>query len=204
MIKYFVIFLVAGLGYCNNIKAQTSVPTTGQGVAMFVTPTSNSIYIDQVGDNNNITVSQDGQGHSATVTTGATSNVDYATLSIIQQGTGAKVASLDIKSGINNTASISQDGAGNHTANIQVFAGNGNIANVTQTGNANHIVDLKLTGNDNRATVAQSGNQQNKANIDLTNVLGPASIDLQQSGGQTFTIQQYCMSPSGCSTTVRQ
>jgi hypothetical protein len=194
MIKYALVFLIAGLGYCNNIKAQT----------MFVSPTTNSIYIDQVGDNNNITVSQDGVGHSAVITTGANANVDYATLSIIQQGTGAKIAGIDIKAGINNTASIQQDGSGNHTANIQILSGNGNIASVTQTGNANHIVDLKLTGSDNRATVAQSGNQQNKANIDLVNVLGPASIDLQQSGGQTFTIQQFCMSPSGCSTTVRQ
>jgi hypothetical protein len=192
MIKYAIIFLIAGLGYCGNICAQN------------VNSTANSIYIDQVGDNNNITVLQDGQGHSASITTGANTNVDYATLSIIQQGTGYKTAAVDIRSGINNNASIQQDGAGNHTANIQIFSGNGNTANVTQTGNANHIAEVKLTGNNNLANVNQSGNTQNKAYIDLTNVLGPASVDLTQTGGQTFTIQQFCMNPSGCSTTVRQ
>jgi hypothetical protein len=188
---------VAGLGYCKNTKAQTVGITA-------TNPYASSIYIDQVGDLNNITVSQDGPGHSATITTGANTNVDYATLSILQQGTGAKTATIDVKGGVNNSANIQQDGNGNHTANVQIFSGNGNSANITQTGAANHIADVKLTGNGNSATVNQSGNQQNRANIDLTNVLGPASVDLTQTGGQSFTIQQFCMNPSGCSTTVRQ
>ena len=36
----------------------------------------NTIIIDQIGSNNSYTVSQDGTGHTATVTTGRVSDVD--------------------------------------------------------------------------------------------------------------------------------
>ena len=98
----------------------------------------NTITIDQIGSNNSYTVSQDGVGHSASVTTGRVSDVDYLTLSITQGGTGAKTATVEVKSGINNGITISQDGAGNHTASIQNLAGNANNITISQSGAGSH------------------------------------------------------------------
>ena len=82
--------------------------------------------------------------------------------------------------------------------------GNSNTVDAVQKGAGQHQLTTSLTGNNNNATVVQEGAQQNKATIDLTNVGGPSMLDLQQSGGKNFTIQQMCSNPSGCSITVRQ
>jgi hypothetical protein len=82
--------------------------------------------------------------------------------------------------------------------------GNNNTVTATQTGTAQHYLETKLTGNGNSVLSDQSGNISNKANIDLTNGGGPATLDLQQTGGKFFTIIQTCTNPAGCNTTVRQ
>ena len=51
---------------------------------------SNSIYIDQVGSSNQISVSQSGSGHSATLTLGKDSSLDTSNVSVTQQGSGAR------------------------------------------------------------------------------------------------------------------
>jgi len=122
----------------------------------------NTINIDQIGDNNNITVEQkDANGHTATITLGKTSSVDYTTLAILQQGTGIKTASVEIKSGINNGINISQDGAGAHTTAIQNLIGSGNNINITQQGAGNHSFTISnytsATNNGNTINATQSG-----------------------------------------------
>jgi hypothetical protein len=82
--------------------------------------------------------------------------------------------------------------------------GNNNTVDAVQKGAGQHQLTTNLTGNGNSALVVQEGSQQNKAIIDLTNAGGPATLDLQQSGGKNFTIQQMCGNPAGCTTTVRQ
>lgn len=121
---------------------------------------NNTIYIDQVGRGNQTTVSQDGEGHSATINTGAVSPTDYNVFSIIQQG-AAKTASIELKAGINNTFNIQQEGTGNHTASIQNMIGSGNSISVNQTGGGNHSLTVtnpwNATNNGNTITATQSG-----------------------------------------------
>lgn len=122
----------------------------------------NTVNIEQIGDNNSISVDQrDSNGHSATVSLGKTSAVDYTTLSILQQGTGIKTASVEIKSGINNGINISQDGAGAHTAAIQNLIGSSNSINITQQGAGNHSFTISnnnsSTNNGNTINATQSG-----------------------------------------------
>ena len=120
----------------------------------------NTIAIDQVGSNNQITITQDGSGHSASVNAGGASSVDYNVFSIMQQG-AAKTASIDLKAGINNTFNIQQDGTGNHSASIQNFIGSGNQVNVSQSGSGNHSFTATnyagQTNNGNTVTATQSG-----------------------------------------------
>ena len=121
----------------------------------------NTITIDQIGSNNSYTVSQDGSGHTASVITGRVSDVDYLTLSITQSGTGAKTATVEVKSGINNGITISQDGAGNHTASIQNLSGNANNISISQSGAGTHefnvINTAGSTNNNNTISATQSG-----------------------------------------------
>ena len=120
----------------------------------------NTVVIDQIGSGNQTTIVQDGTGHSASLTTGGISPTDYNVFSILQQG-APKVASIDLKAGINNTFSIQQDGTGNHTAAIQNMIGSGNQINLQQSGAGNHTFTVSnytgSTNNGNTINATQSG-----------------------------------------------
>jgi microcompartment protein CcmK/EutM len=133
---------IAGL-QCSNTKAA-----------------DNTIIIDQIGSGNTTTIVQDGSGNSASITAGSTSAVDYNVFAITQQGNN-KTASIELKSGINNTFNIQQDGPGNHTASIQNMIGSGNSVTVTQQGAGNHTLTVtnpyNATNNGNTVTATQTG-----------------------------------------------
>ena len=120
----------------------------------------NVVNVDQVGSGNTTTIVQDGDGHSATVTTGGISPTDYNVFSILQSG-AAKTATIDLKAGINNTFNIQQDGTGNHNASIQNFIGSGNQVTVSQSGAGNHSFTVtnpnNSTNNGNTVTATQAG-----------------------------------------------
>ena len=143
-----------------NCTAQTIVGSTVDGTAIYAPTSGNLIYIDQIGSGNTTTVIQDGEGHSAVITAGSTSPTDYNVFSIMQQG-AAKTATIELKSGINNTFNIQQDGTGNHSASIQNMIGSGNNINVTQQGAGSHTLNVtnpfNATNNGNTVTATQSG-----------------------------------------------
>ena len=120
----------------------------------------NVINIDQVGNGNTTTVNQNGSGNTATINAGAISGVDYNVFSITQQGNN-KTASIELKSGINNTFNIQQDGTGNHIAAIQNMIGSGNNVNVSQSGSGIHSLTVtnpnNAINNGNTVTATQSG-----------------------------------------------
>lgn len=118
----------------------------------------NTITVDQIGSNNTISITQEGLGHSATISVGSISDVDYSVFNIVQQG-AAKTASVEVKSGLNNGIDISQSGSGNHTANIQNLQGSGNNITIGQSGAGSHtlIVDSNNVNTGNTITTAQSG-----------------------------------------------
>lgn len=121
----------------------------------------NSITIDQVGDNNTISITQDGSAHSVSLTLGKTSSADNTNINIVQQGTGAKTATIEIPSGINNGVVLFQDGVGNHTANIQNLNGSANNIGITQTGAGTHSMTItggtSTVNSNNTVDVTQSG-----------------------------------------------
>jgi len=120
----------------------------------------NTIDIEQIGSSNTITIVQDGSGNSATIKAGTTSDVDYNTFTITQQG-AAKTASIELKSGVSNTFNIQQDGTGNHNASIQNMIGTGNNIGITQQGAGSHSFTVtnpnNATNNGNTVTALQQG-----------------------------------------------
>ena len=185
-------------------------------------PVNNYLYIEQVsGSYNNVNISQSGMKNTMYLGVAGNSNTVDTTqvgtnyLNGLVQGNTNTVTSLQtntsgtnyqetkIMSGNNNTISVSQKDNGNNLM-FNTITGNSNTISAVQEGGGNHYLENKLTGNGNSVLANQSGATGNKANIDLTNAGGPASIDLQQSGGKSFTIIQGCANPAGCTTVIRQ
>ena len=144
-----------------NSHAQGMIGVNADGTAILAPSGSNSIYIDQIGSYNSITINQDGTGHAATVTMGLTSAVDNTTVSIDQKDSGAKTATVDIPGGINNSVDILQQGAGNHTAAITNLNGIANSITINQNGAGNHTMGIVgaagSQNNGNTITATQSG-----------------------------------------------
>jgi hypothetical protein len=151
---------VAGLQCSDKARAQSIVGSRADGTAIYAPVNGNVVYVDQIGSGNQTTIVQDGERHSAIITTGSVSPTDYNMFSIMQQG-APKTASIELKAGINNTFNIQQDGPGNHTASIQNMIGSGNNINVTQQGAGNHTLTVtnpwNSTNNGNTVNATQSG-----------------------------------------------
>jgi len=161
--------------------------------------TKNTINLGLAGTgNNNVTLNQIGSAYLNSLVQGS-SNAFTSTQS---NTTGANYQETKII-GNNNAVITSQTGNASQLM-FNTINGNNNTVTATQTGTAQHYLETKLTGNGNSVLSDQSGNISNKANIDLTNGGGPATLDLQQTGGKFFTIIQTCTNPAGCNTTVRQ
>ena len=184
--------------------------------------TDNYLYIDQISGNfNTVNITQSGTKNTMDLVINGDSNTINATqtginyLNALVQGNTNAVTSLQtntsgthyqetkITSGNNNAINVTQKDNGNSLM-FNTITGNTNTITAVQEGAGNHYLENKLTGNGNSVLANQSGSTANKANIDLTNAGGPASVDLQQSGGKNFTIIQSCTNPAGCSTVIRQ
>jgi len=83
--------------------------------------------------------------------------------------------------------------------------GSGNSINITQTDNWKQF-ELQIIGNNNSVSVSQEGLGNHSANIRLENNGGPSSIVIHQSGvtNKSYSIQQTCTNPAGCSVSVTQ
>ena len=187
-----------------------------------VQATDNYLYIEQVSGNyNTVNITQSGTKNTMDLGINGSSNSVNATqtganyLNALVQGNTNAVTSLQtntsgthyqetkIMTGNSNTISVTQKDNGNSLM-FNTITGNNNTITAVQEGAGSHYLENKLTGNGNSVLANQSGATANKANIDLTNAGGPASVDLQQSGGKSFTIIQSCANLAGCSTTIRQ
>ena len=124
---------------------------TSSALAQTVPPTGNFVYIDQIGDNNSISIiQQDSDRHRALILNQGDGNV----LAITQQGTGQHTASITTSTTANNNnniLSIEQVGTGNHMASILLNNNTGasnNTVGITQAGGsgANKQFTLELQG----------------------------------------------------------
>jgi len=162
------------------------------------------IYIDQVGSNNQITITQDGDGHSINLTLGKDSPLDNSIINITQQGLGAKNANIDMPGGYNNTVRVSQDGNGSQTANITSLSGAANSVDITQSGASNNTFNILGLGinNANTITATQSGNAgaDKSFTLNMSNTNG-ATVNIQQTNpSQPNTGSMSINCYTGCGT----
>jgi hypothetical protein len=159
-------------------KIEVTIGGTGNNVINATQSGTNYLKLDVTGNNNSVTSQQSNNS--------LTSNYKETTVN-----------------GNSNIISTNQKDNSNHIM-FTTVTGNSNSVTAVQEGTGGHYLENKLTGNNNSVLVNQSGNTKNNATIDLTNNGGAASVDLQQSGGKSFSIIQSCTNPAGCSTVVRQ
>ena len=194
----------------------------------------NEIQIEQIGDNNTITIRQG-------VTLGAKNRIElysngdsnsynlnqsYTTNGTAVSDSGNHYMYLNVI-GNNNTVTKQQTGTTNfnettvsgNTNNLtniqqgnspkilfQNINGNSNTVTTNQKDTGNHYLDINLTGNGHSVNATQEGSGNHAATIQFTNSGGASSLNLNQSGAtnQTYSIQQSCTNPAGCGTTISQ
>jgi hypothetical protein len=187
--------------------------------------TANEIYIEQAGDNNNITIRQgtssagknrmtvNATGNSNTLnlnqgylTDGTVSANDFNnhylylnangnSNTITTQQTGNGQYNETTVSGNNNIINLQQMGTGSKTLFTNINGSN-NTATVQQKDSGQDYLDLKLTGNGHNVNALQQGSGNHAATIDLTNNGGSSTLYMTQQG---TTAQTYSITQS-CAT----
>jgi len=162
IVALVIVWLLSAVFFIpGRVQAQGLIGMNALGMAVPISTSTNSIYIEQVGSYNSVTVNQDGTGHAAVVTMGLTSAVDNTTVAIDQKDFGAKTATVNIPGGFNNSVSILQQGAGNHTASITNLNGIANSVTINQGGAGKHTMEIVgvagTQNNGNTITATQTG-----------------------------------------------
>lgn len=144
---------------------------------------NNYVYIDQVGNNNQVTITQDGTGHVAAVAIGSTlpTNTndlktgygigtnpyngigvsEYNNITISQQGVGSQTTTIELPRASNNLINLDQSGAGNHTFSLTATSNTNNINNTitaTQSGTGDKLFALTLDGTNGASVTIQQTN----------------------------------------------
>jgi hypothetical protein len=195
----------------------------------------NEINIDQIGDNNSITIRQgvsatgknrielysNGSGNTYNLnqgylTDGTVAGGDSSNHYLYLNVTGSNNTITKQQTGTTNFNETTVSGNTNNLTNIQQgnspkilfqnIVGNSNTVTTNQKDTGNHYLDINLTGTGHNVNAIQEGTGSHAATIQFTNSGGASSLNLNQSGAtnQTYSIQQSCTNPAGCSATVTQ
>ena len=139
------------------------------------------VYIDQVGSNNQINITQDGTGHLAAVAIGATLptstndlKTGYGIGSTPYNGTGTSEY---------NNVTISQQGVGSHKTTIELPVASSNLITLDQSGAGNHTFSLNATSNTNNINNTISATQSGTGDKSF-------ALTLDGTNGATVTVQQ--------------
>ena len=188
-------------GSTNTITVKQGTPGIGQNeIKLGVTGSYNALDISQARNDQGLVTGTNGQYHDVVI------NGSNNTVTARQSntgGVGGHYAETTINGNQNNVTKKQTDN-GNKMM-FTTVTGNNNTVDAVQKGTGQHYLDTAITGNNNSLTAVQEGSIANKATIDMTNAGGPASVILNQIGGQNVTVTTTCATSGGCAPiTVRQ
>ncbi len=202
-----------------NAWANTSVSVTQEGNNNAVTGTDSGwavvngngtlLSVTQYGQGNITGIKMNAWGNNVNITQRGATGGDVANNILnfesagngnggtLLQQTNNNTASIKITYDI-NTVNLTQKGDTGNTSYVTVN-GYWNTVNNTQTG-ANNFTLVNISGDNNSATVNQTGSNHST----LLNLIGNKnSVSVTQTGtGDTYSLQQTCTNPSGCSVSV--
>jgi hypothetical protein len=176
----------------------------------------NEINIDQIGDNNSITIRQgvsatgknrielysNGSGNTYNLnqgylTDGTAVGGDSSNHYLYLNVTGSNNTITKQQSGTTNFNETTVSGNTNNLTNIQqgnspkiLFQnvnGNNNTVTTNQKDTGQHYLDINLTGNGHNVNAIQEGTGSHAATIQFTNSGGASSLNLNQSGSTNQT-----------------
>ena len=189
-----------------SAAAFNSSATNTAKVQAFVNRTTadSKVNIEQIGTQNEVTVSQSGTrnnyvnyygnglSNDVTITQqgNATTQVNYTDLRVVgnfntvdlqQTSTGGAKGIFADVSGNNNSLLVQQKDGGSHYAEITLSGGNKNV-DILQQGSASHMAKVNLSGTPTDLSLTQSGSTQNYYSIthNCTTVGGCAKITVTQ------------------------
>lgn len=117
---------------------------------------SNTVTIDQIGDNNILTGYVNGTGANTIVTTTGAGNTQGITCgSLTSSGCGSSIIK-QVVTGNDNTVNQNLGTGANHNSEINI-TGNDNAVTHTSTNSGNSTVAIDVNGNTNTIGVTQSG-----------------------------------------------
>ena len=189
-----------------SAAAFNSNPTNTAKVQAFVNRTTadSKVNIEQIGTQNEVTVSQSGTRNNYVNYYGnglsndidivqqgnASTQVNYTDLRVVgnfntvdlqQTSTGGAKGIFADVGGNNNSLIIQQKDSGSHYAEITLSGGNKNV-DITQQGSAGHMAKVNLSGTPTDLSLTQSGSTQNYYSIthNCTTAGGCAKITVTQ------------------------
>lgn len=191
-IAFIMAVLAVNLVYANDVYVEQSgssstIAITQQGTgnnvgdnvdSIYIGSGSNTVTIDQIGDNNalamvvngssaDVVVSTTGSGNTQTINCGTASSAGCSASTITQTVNGDdNIITQNLGAGANHTSNITVTGDTNtitHTSTATgtttmnaTISGNLNTVGVTQSGMTTQNVSINSTGNSNTITVNQS------------------------------------------------
>lgn len=167
--------------------------------------TDNSrVYIEQIGSDNTITVTQSGtsNNYAEYISTGDYNTVDIDQRSTVQSATNYAQVGV---TGSANTVDIAQHSTGGVKSAFVSVADHNNTVTVQQKDSGDHHADIAVSGGSKTVDVTQQGSGSHMANIQLNGQ--PTALSLTQSGAdqQHYSIQHNCATAGGCAAiTVTQ
>lgn len=168
--------------------------TTSLNAFINRTTQDSKVYVDQIGNNNTITIQQTGTKNNYAEYNG---NGSSNTINITQSGnstTTANYVELNVN-GNNNAVDLTQSSTGGTKSIFATITDNSNDVSIVQSDNSNHHVDLTLSGGSKNVDISQSGSGGHRADITLTGV-GSRNLSLTQTGSaqQFYSINSNCAS----------
>lgn len=192
-------------GNNNTFTLRQGGYATGRSrIEVYATGDNNAVNLNQGKNTDGSTPASDSNNHYIQLNLNGNQN-NITTRQIDGNIAGAGHYQQTTISGNGNVVNLDQAGAGSKTLFMNINGAN-NAVTATQKDAGQHYLDIKLQGNGHTVNALQEGAGNHAATIDLTNGGGAATLNMTQSGStaQTYSIQQSCTNPAGCSTTIVQ
>lgn len=162
------------------------------------------VYIEQIGSDNTITVTQSGtsNNYAEYISTGDYNTVDIDQSSTVQSATNYAQVGV---TGSANTVDIAQHSTGGVKSAFVSVADHNNSVTVQQKDSGGHHADIAVAGSGKTVDVTQQGSGSHMVNIQLSGQ--PTALSVTQSGAdqQHYSIQHNCATAGGCAAiTVTQ
>ena len=166
------------------------------------TTADSQVYIEQIGNDNTITVLQSGTRNNFVDYFG---NGSFNTVTVTQSGNSSTQANYieanvgtAISAANSNSVTLTQQSTGGAKGMLVNVTGSSNTLDITQKDSGSHYAQVSLTGGNKNVNILQQGSASHMANISLGGT--PTALDLTQSGStqQHYSITHTCATAGGC------